>query len=307
MILQYHSRLLIIKMVKIIKETGRKLKMKKTGIVSSTISLAVVAAAALLVAGCCGKYQDQIADMEKTMDSMKKDHAEVRQDLETQITKIENYNAALQDELAKLGFDKASLDAKYSDIQKDLDDKTQDLVAKQKMIDEMKKKEAAAKARLAVMKNMLTKFNAMIEAGKLKVKIKNGKMVLELPSAILFSSGKADLSEEGEATLTEVAAVLSQIADREFQVAGHTDNVPIKTKKFKSNWLLSAARGVSVVEFLQANSVAPTTLSAAGYSEYQPTAGNDTAEGKAQNRRIEITLMPNLDELPDLSDLEKEL
>ncbi len=281
--------------------------MKKSALTRFMASLAVAAAAALFVAGCCGKYKDQIADMEKTIDTMKKDKAEIEQDMETQITKLEEYNSALQEELAKLGFDKASLDAKYSDVQKDLDSKTQDLAAKQKMIEEMKKKEAAAKARLAVMKNMLTKFNAMIEAGKLKVKIKNGKMVLELPSAILFPSGKADLSEEGQATLTEVAAVLSQIADREFQVAGHTDNVPINTKKFKSNWHLSTARGVSVVEFLQANSVAPTTLSAAGYSEYQPTASNDEDEGKAQNRRIEITLMPNLDELPDLSDLEKEL
>ncbi|MFH1435834.1 MAG: OmpA family protein [Pseudomonadota bacterium] len=281
--------------------------MKKSGIASSMAGLAVAAAAALFVAGCCGKYKDQIADMEKTMDSVKKEHAGVKQDLETQITKLEEYNSALQEELAKLGFDKASLDAKYSDVQKDLDAKTKDIAAKQKMIDEMKKKEAAAKARLSVMKNMLTKFKTMIEAGKLKVKVKNGKMVLELPSAILFPSGKADLSEEGQATLTEVAAVLSQIADREFQVAGHTDNVPIKTQKFKSNWHLSTARGVSVVEFLQANGVAPTTLSAAGYSEYQPTAGNDSDDGKTQNRRIEITLMPNLDELPDLSDLEKEL
>ena len=281
--------------------------MKKSALTRFMASLAVAAAAALFVAGCCGKYKDQIADMEKTIDTMKKDKAEIEQDMETQITKLEEYNSVLQEELAKLGFDKASLDAKYSDVQKDLDSKTQDLAAKQKMIEEMKKKEAAAKARLAVMKNMLTRFNAMIEAGKLKVKIKNGKMVLELPSAILFPSGKADLSEEGQTTLTEVAAVLSQIADREFQVAGHTDNVPIKTKKFKSNWHLSAARGVSVVEFLQENSVAPTTLSAAGYSEYQPTASNDEDEGKAQNRRIEITLMPNLDELPDLSDLEKEL
>jgi chemotaxis protein MotB len=155
---------------------------------------------------------------------------------------------------------------------------------------------------------MLGKFQAMIESGKLKVKIKNGKMVLELPSAILFPSGKARLSEEGEMTLQEVAAVLATISDREFQVAGHTDNVPLgKGHKFKSNWELSTARAVAVVSFLQEMGVKPTSLSAAGYSEYQPATSNDTDEGKAQNRRIEITLMPNLDELPDLSDLEKEL
>jgi chemotaxis protein MotB len=155
---------------------------------------------------------------------------------------------------------------------------------------------------------MLAKFKALIEGGKLKVKIKNGKLMLELPSAILFPSGKAVLSEQGEQTLTEVAAVLATISGREFQVAGHTDNVPLgKGSKFKSNWHLSTARAVAVVSFLQDMGVAPTQLSAAGYSEYQPTADNDSDEGKAMNRRIEITLMPNLDELPDLSDLEKEI
>ncbi len=154
---------------------------------------------------------------------------------------------------------------------------------------------------------MLEKFKALIEGGKLKVKIKGGKMMLELPSAILFESGKADLSEMGKATLSEVAAVLVDIPDREFQVAGHTDNVPIKSNKFPSNWELSTARAVEVVKFLQAMGVQPTSLSAAGYAEYKPSVGNDTEDGKAQNRRIEIILMPNLDELPDLSSLESEL
>jgi chemotaxis protein MotB len=183
-----------------------------------------------------------------------------------------------------------------------------DIEAKKKLIEEMKKKEAQAQARLATLKDMLAKFKSLIEGGKLKVKIKNGKMMLELPSAILFGSGRANLSEEGKSTLTEVAAVLATIPDREFQVAGHTDDVPLgKGNKFKTNWHLSAARAVAVVTFLQEMGVSPAQLSAAGYSEYQPAASNETEQGKAQNRRIEITLMPNLEELPDLSELEKEL
>jgi chemotaxis protein MotB len=83
--------------------------------------------------------------------------------------------------------------------------------------------------------------------------------------------------------------------------------VPITSGKFPSNWELSTARAVSVVTFLQEMGVNPAYLAAAGYGEYNPAADNTSEDGKAQNRRIEITLMPNLNELPDLSDLEKEL
>jgi chemotaxis protein MotB len=274
--------------------------------------------AALLAWGCCGKFKDQIAGLEDEVGGLKKDKKSLeatKADMETRIASILDYQKALEAEIDKLGGDKAALANKFKDAQsnlkaaqEDLEATMEDLEAKQRIIEEMKKKEEQAKKRLATLKNMLGKFKAMIESGKLKVKIKNGKMVLELPSAILFPSGKARLSEEGKITLGEVAAVLTQIPDREFQVAGHTDNVPLgKGHKFKSNWSLSTARAVAVVSFLQDSGVKPTSLSAAGYSEYQPAASNDTDEGKAQNRRIEITLMPNLDELPDLSDLEKEL
>jgi chemotaxis protein MotB len=80
--------------------------------------------------------------------------------------------------------------------------------------------------------------------------------------------------------------------------------VPIKSRRFPSNWELWTARAVTVARFLADKGVPPTRLSAAGYAESQPVASNDTPEGRAQNRRIEIVLMPNLDELPDLSSLE---
>jgi len=102
-----------------------------------------------------------------------------------------------------------------------------------------------------------------------------------------------------------VASILTTFPDRIFQVAGHTDNVPIDNARFASNWELSAARAVTIVEFLIDKGMAAENLSAAGYADTQPVAGNLTEEGRAQNRRIEIVLQPNLDELPDLSSLEK--
>ena len=109
------------------------------------------------------------------------------------------------------------------------------------------------------------------------------------------------------AALAELAGILRTIKDRDFQIAGHTDNVPIRTRQFPSNWELSTARAVSVVKFLQESGVGPTHLSASGYAEFQPAANNETKEGKAANRRIEIVLMPNLNELPDLTEIEGEI
>jgi chemotaxis protein MotB len=145
----------------------------------------------------------------------------------------------------------------------------------------------------------------MTESGKLKVKIVRGRMVVELAENILFDSGRADLKAEGQAALTEVASVLASIQDRDFQIAGHTDNIPIKSAKFPSNWHLSTTRAVTVATYLADHGVPPVRLSAAGYADTQPVTptSNETPEGRQQNRRIEIVLMPNLDELPDLSQL----
>jgi chemotaxis protein MotB len=105
------------------------------------------------------------------------------------------------------------------------------------------------------------------------------------------------LKPAGKDALIQVAQVLKTVAGRKFQVAGHTDNVPIQTSRFPSNWELSTARAVEVVKLLVAQGADPRSLSAAGYGEFDAVASNESADGKAKNRRIEITLQPNLDEL----------
>ena len=100
---------------------------------------------------------------------------------------------------------------------------------------------------------------------------------------------------EGRATLAQVGDVLSELPDRSFQVEGHTDDVPIATERFPSNWELSSARALSVVRVLVQAGVSPEHVSGAGYGEYQPVADNGTAEGRRLNRRIEIVMLPNLD------------
>ena len=166
---------------------------------------------------------------------------------------------------------------------------------------------AQAEERIKTFRKMLESFQSMVKSGKLTIKIENNQMVVKMASAILFPSGKARLSREGRTALAQVAEVLADIKDRTFQVAGHTDNVPIRNNQFKSNWSLSSARAVAVVKHLIQNGVASVNLSAAGYADTQPVASNETADGRAENRRIEIVLQPNLDEHPDLSALENML
>jgi chemotaxis protein MotB len=172
---------------------------------------------------------------------------------------------------------------------------------------EIEKAQLEAKARLEIARKLLGEFEDLIKAGKLSLKVKNGRMVIEMPTAVLFASGKNELSADGKATLAEIAEVLATIDNRRFQVAGHTDNVPKKYMKFEDNWELSAARALVVVKFLESKGVKAEVLSAAGYGEFQPEASNDTDDGKAQNRRIEIVLVPGLAELPDLSEIKKVL
>jgi chemotaxis protein MotB len=119
---------------------------------------------------------------------------------------------------------------------------------------------------------------------------------------VLFDSGQAVVKKEGKATLAEVAAILKDIRDRQFQVAGHTDTAPIRTSAYPSNWYLSTARAIRVVEVLVDGGVAPQSVSASGYGEFDPVAANDTAENKAKNRRIEIVIQPNVDEFLTVGD-----
>ena len=253
---------------------------------------------ALLIVGCGipeEQYNAKVMEAEDLAQKVEKLKANNKK-LKKEIEDLRAANRTLSNRLAELG----------ENVQKLLGEKgalATDLAATKEREARLRKEQEAQAKRMAQYRKVIDKFNKMVSSGKLKIRIVRGQMVVEMASNILFPSGKDKLHKEGEAALTELSAILSTIKDRNFQIAGHTDNVPISSGKFKSNWELSTARAVTVVKFLQNGGVDPLQLSAAGYAEYQPAASNDTAEGKQQNRRIEIVLMPNLDELPDLSGL----
>ena len=175
--------------------------------------------------------------------------------------------------------------------------------ATQKELAELRKQHEEAQKRLAAFKALTARFQKMIDAGKIQVVFRNGQMIMKLPSGILFASGKADLSKDGEGTLTEVGSILKEFSDRKFLIADHTDNVPLpRHGRFKDNWELSTSRALTVARYLVKEGVSSQSLGAAGYAELDPVATNVTDEGKQENRRIEIVVVPNISEMPKLPD-----
>ena len=164
-------------------------------------------------------------------------------------------------------------------------------------LEELRKAQAAADERAALFHQLALRFQKMIDAGQLKIVLREGRMVLQLANDVLFDSGQTDIKPGGQQALQQVGAGLKTLAMRRFKVAGHTDNVPIQNARFASNWELSTARAVQVTRYLVAQGVKPEVLSAAGYGEFDPVASNSDAAARGRNRRIEITLQPNIDEL----------
>lgn len=129
------------------------------------------------------------------------------------------------------------------------------------------------------------------------VEVKKGVVYISLSDKMLFRSGSSRITSKANDILAKVAKVLNDHKDMEIMVEGHTDNVPISNDCVQDNWDLSVKRATAVVRALQKNySVAPERMSAAGRSEYLPKESNETAEGRSNNRRTEIIIVPNLDQ-----------
>jgi chemotaxis protein MotB len=249
---------------------------------------AVGLAAALTLSGCLVKKSthqkalDHIAQLEGQVADLEKQTADDKSRvaaLEGRIGTLESTGKSKDEELGKVRGEKEATVAE---------------------LEELRKQRDAQEQRLAAYRQLQDKFRALVDSGKLEIGFRNGQMVVKLPSSILFASGASVLSKEGQAALGDVTKVLVEFKDRRFLIAGHTDNVPIKTRQFPNNWVLSTARAVSVLEFMIAQGMPASSVAAAGYADQDPVAANDSEPNKELNRRIEIILVPNLSELPSL-------
>jgi chemotaxis protein MotB len=221
--------------------------------------------------------------------------------LQAQLDESKKNEQSLADRIKQLTGEVGSLDEASKTKEAELGKVKGQYAATESELAELRKQKDAAEKRIAAYKALQDKFRALVDTGKLQVVFRNGQMTLKLPSGILFPSGSAKLSKDGEKALADVVNILMQFKDRRFVVAGHTDNLPIKSAEFPNNWYLSTARANSVVQFMIKQQFPAKSLAAAGYGEFDPVSPNDKEEGREQNRRIEIILVPNLEELPSLT------
>ncbi len=251
--------------------------------------------------GACGPSEEQyrarlreIQDLQGQLNTIRGERDRINE----QLTAIRAQNETMVNRLRALGEDVSRLQTEGAATQRALEDT-------RRREAELRAAQQRAEQRLATFRQMIERFRAMINSGQLRVRIVRNRMVIELPAGILFESGQATLRPAGEEVLRNVAGVLRQIPDRDFLVAGHTDNVQLsRGGRFRDNWELSSARAVNVSRFLQETGVPAEHLGAAGHAEFQPAVPNDSDEHRQANRRVEIVLMPNINELPDLSSLD---
>lgn len=181
-----------------------------------------------------------------------------------------------------------------SDLNKTEAEKQAEMAKERALREELQKRQAELESRDNQLNSLTDKLKAMTDAGKLKVRIVGGRLVLDLPSDVLFTSGSAKLSKAGRETVMQLGKSLSDIKDQRFQIEGYTDNAKIKTAAFPSNWDLAAARAMSVLKIMLDSGVDMNRVSAASYGETNPVASNDSPDGRTLNRRIEIVVVPDL-------------
>tara|TARA_B100001175_G_C19473856_1_gene623217 strand:- start:236 stop:1234 length:999 start_codon:yes stop_codon:yes gene_type:complete len=216
---------------------------------------------------------------------------ETKQLLE-QLEEVQSDLFAKEDELSKLSL---SLEAKEEELklaQENLESRSTRVVELESIIN---KKDSIVTA----LKKSIAKALIGLEGEGLTIEKRNGKVYVSLEEALLFASGKYEVNGGGVVALNKLANALAYQNDLKILVEGHTDSIPFNSRGLvKDNWDLSVMRATNVVKVLTQNpDLDPIQLTAAGRSEFMPIASNTSAEGRSVNRRIEIILSPNLDDL----------
>ncbi len=246
------------------------------------------------------KYKQALSNHERAM-------AGIRKQLALRDANLKKCGAMVQGRGKKL----FELQAELAKKQQELQVKEQEFLKKQQGLnaklkqqqDELKKKQAALantlrKVRLMqkqidglrkVFTDLKDKLKSLVQAGKLRIRMIKGRLVLQLPEKILFASGRYSLKRAGRKAIAKVTFHLKEMKYR-WQVVGHTDSVG----RPSYNWRLSANRALSVLLLMVKSGMPPTQISLTGYGQYQPAVPNDSREHKALNRRTELVLIPDL-------------
>jgi len=192
---------------------------------------------------------------------------------------------AIQDNLEKTRKENDSLSNSLGEREKKVKELEQILAKKDKAVTDLKNR----------ISNALLNF----KENDLNVKVKNGKVYVSLAEQLLFGSGSIEVDKKGAGALQQLAKAIKDQKDIRVMIEGHTDNVPIskKSQYMEDNWDLSVLRATSITKILINAGMSPSQVTAAGKGEFSPVAANDNSSNKQKNRRTEIIVTPNLDEL----------
>ena len=259
-----------------------------------------------------GRYLKKVEEADnltKSLGDLKQKHATLIADnatLKAEYEKMSAEAAGLAKDKLALTKDKEELEqvlrAKSDTLSQNISDLRQKVTnleienkkLREEIADLQKIKEEKVKEVSNTYEQLLQNMKSEIAQGQVTISELKGKLTVNMEAAILFDSGKADVKPEGLQILLKMVATLKSVKDKAIRIEGHTDNVQIAgalTRQFPTNWELSAARAINVAKYLQQQGLDPAILSAAAFAEYKPVADNGDKEGRAKNRRIEITLV----------------
>ena len=249
-------------------------------------------------------YERRIKELEKVRDILKKTGSQKEKQLIDENKALQKKCKEESDRLRKqLQDERESHIKELADLKKKYENKISELealisnlnseLAEIKKLSESQQKELD---RMSAQANELEQQLAEeIERGEIRLKRLHEKIIINIDDRISFDSGSARLKKDVMNALEKVANILSNYPENRIVIEGHTDNVPIKTKRFRDNWQLSSERALAVLNFLLRNTkLDPVRFSAAGFGEYQPIVSNDTPENKSLNRRVDIVVIPRL-------------
>ncbi|MFZ2906069.1 MAG: OmpA family protein [Cyclobacteriaceae bacterium] len=262
------------------------------------------------------KANADLQNLDERVNKLASDTASLGQDLRTksarltemdkEYAQLNNYYKNLLTSSGKLNRDMAQQQEQLLAIQQNLERtrKTNDSLStslneREKKVRELENVMAAKDKAVQDLKNNISKALLNFKENDLTVHVKNGKVYVSLAEQLLFASGSTEVDTKGVSALQQLAKAIKDQRDIHIMVEGHTDNVPIskKSQYMQDNWDLSVMRATAITKILTKAGVSPSQVTAAGKGEFVPLAPNTTAQNKQKNRRTEIIITPNLDEL----------
>jgi chemotaxis protein MotB len=241
------------------------------------------------------KLQNDYKATKASLDNLKASYDALEKNSSAAIAANSQKNRELLAQLEAKEQALAAENARLENLKKTLEDRSNRVAELEKVI-------ADKDAAMTALKNAISRALTDFEGKGLTVEQRDGKVYVSMENKLLFSSGSWAVGAEGRRAVQQLGAVLGQNPDIAVLIEGHTDNVPYQgNSQLSGNWDLSTKRATAIVNILRENAeINPENLTAAGRGEYAPVATNNTAEGKAKNRRIEVILTPKLDELSQL-------